>query len=97
MNRLAESCETLGLTPEMLFRITDRKRSKSVIIEDFRETLNRIKLGLDAGVVTRVCSMVTQTGLLSHLDYHQCLAAFKVDAEPPPWGEAQTFFQLSLA
>lgn len=40
----AHRCELVGLVPEMVFRIADKKRDKKVSANSFGEILKRVKL-----------------------------------------------------
>ena len=40
-------CELIGVTPEMIFRIADKKRDKKVSTKSIGEIMKRLKLKLD--------------------------------------------------
>lgn len=43
----AHRCEIIGVTPEMVFRIADKKRDKKVTVTSLEEIMKRLKLKLD--------------------------------------------------
>lgn len=45
MNSLKVAAQKMGLTPEMLFRAADKKQTNSILVEEFKQFLLRLKLG----------------------------------------------------
>ena len=62
----AHKCEIIGVTPEMVFRITDKKRDKKVSVSSLEEIMKRLKLKLDNIEINKILSSISKS---SHILY----------------------------
>jgi hypothetical protein len=58
----AHRCELVGIYPEMVFRIADKKRDKSVKQENLKETIKRIKLRMSEEDISTFVSILSRIG-----------------------------------
>lgn len=54
---LAERCEHIGLSPEMIYRIADKDCSGKVTVDDFSQTLRRVKLSLEDNKISQLMAL----------------------------------------
>lgn len=94
---LAHRCELIGLAPEMIFRIADKKRDRKVSTNSLTEILKRVKLHLSDLEITQLIALITRGNSSLHYDeYLQCLSAFQINSEKYPPSSSRTYVQLCL-
>jgi hypothetical protein len=92
----AHRCEIIGVYPEMIFRIADKKRDKKVGINSFGEIMKRLKLRMSDVEIEQFISLVKQDNHIVYDEYLQALSAFQVNAEKYPPKGGRTYTQLCL-
>lgn len=95
--QFAHRCEILGLTPEMVFRIADKKRDKKVSVSSFGELLKRLKLQMGETEIRQLTNLLSRGGThIQYEEYLECLSAFQVNSEKYPPKSVRTYVQLCL-
>ena len=63
---------TLGLTPEMLFRAADKEYTGALLLDDFRNFLLKLKLGLSPAQISRILFLCNEdcSGIIRREDYY---------------------------
>lgn len=71
----------MGISPEMIFRIADKKRDKSVNSSSFGEIMKRVKLRMSDEEINKFVSVLGRKGLsIEYDDYLECLSAFQINS-----------------
>lgn len=86
----------IGVNPEMVFRIADKKRDKKVGISDLTEIMKRLKLKLDDVEITRLLGSISKSDNLFYDEYLQYINAFQINSEIYPTKGQRTYSQLCL-
>ena len=95
----AHRCELIGIAPEMIFRVADKKRDKKVSRGSFGEMIKRLKLRMADTEITQLTHLIDQNGSddIRYEEYLQSLSAFQVNSEKyPPHEGSRTYTQLCL-
>ncbi len=71
----------IGLAPEMIFRIADKKRDKKVGVNSFSEILKRIKLRMSEMEINQLINLISRGNQhLFYDDYLKALSAFQINS-----------------
>lgn len=79
-NYFAHKCELIGVTPEMVFRVADKKRDKKVSVADLTEIMKRLKLKLDDVEISRFLGSITKSNNIFYDEYLQYINAFQINS-----------------
>ena len=67
----------------MIFRAADRECTGSILVDEFRIFLNKLKLGLTHSQISRLIFLCDEecTGVIRKDEYNDCLAAYEINLE----------------
>ncbi|CAK89170.1 unnamed protein product (macronuclear) [Paramecium tetraurelia] len=97
MGIFSRSCRRVGLTPEMMFRASDREGQGQISTEDMRLFLSKVRLGLNNTQLTMLVRIFDEdcSGVIKREEYYDCLQAYGINEEKVQ-GQARTYGQESL-
>lgn len=95
-NFFAHRCELIGVTPEMIFRIADKKRDKKVSVADLTEIMKRLKLKIGDTEIYRLLQPMGKSNSVFYDEYLQYINAFQINSEIYPPKSQRTYSQICL-